>query len=66
MNVFYMIYSNKEDFQKAMNEFVEKKVKEFLEDNLVLVCSFQDALKQLANIKSLAKLAFCASNDYKR
>lgn len=33
-----MIYSNKEDFEKAMNEFVEEKVKEFLDDNLVLVC----------------------------
>lgn len=61
-----MIYSNKEDFEKAMNEFVEEKVKEFLEDNLVLVCAFQDTLDQLANIKSLTKLAFCVSNDYKR
>lgn len=61
-----MIYNNKEDFEKAMNEFAEEKVKEFLEDNLVLVCAFQDTREQLANTKSLAKLAFCASNDYKR
>lgn len=61
-----MICNNKENFEKVMNEFVEEKVKEFLDDNLVLVCAFQDTLEQLANIKSLAKLAFCASNDYKR
>lgn len=61
-----MIFNNKENFEKAMNEFVEEKVKEFLEDDLVLVCKSQDPLDQLANIKSLTKLAFCISNDYKR
>ena len=61
-----MIFNNKENFEKAMNEFVEEKVKEFLEDDLVLVCKSQDPREQLANTKSLAKLAFCASNDYKR
>lgn len=60
-----MIYNNKEDFEKAMNEFVEEKVKEFSEDNLVLVCRSQYPREQLANIKSLAKLAFCASNIIK-
>lgn len=61
-----MIFNNKENFEKVMNEFVKEKIKEFLDDNLVLVCKSQDALDQLANIKPLAKLAFCASNDYKR
>ena len=61
-----MIYNNKENFEKAMNEFVEEKVKEFLEDDLVLACKSQGSREQLANIKSLARLAFCASNNYKR
>jgi hypothetical protein len=60
-----MIYNNKEDFEKAMNEFIEEKVKEFLEDNLVLACKSQDPREPLANTKSHARLAFCASNDYK-
>lgn len=27
-----MIFNNKEDFEKAINEFIEEKVKEFLEE----------------------------------
>ena len=27
-----MIYNNKENFEKVMNEFVKEKIKEFLEE----------------------------------
>lgn len=27
-----MIFNNKEDFEKAINEFIEEKIKEFLEE----------------------------------
>lgn len=37
-----MICNNKENFEKVMNKFIEEKVKEFLEDNLVLACKPKD------------------------